>query len=93
MTKIRPLADNVLIKPAAQEEKTASGIVLPDSAQEKTKRGEVMAVGPGKTVDGTRQAIDLKVGDTVLYSWGEELKIDGEDYVLVGESNIQAVLE
>lgn len=93
MAKIKPLADNVLIKPAAQEEKTASGILLPDSAQEKTKRGEVIAVGPGKMVDGHRQAVDVKAGDTVLYSWGEELKIDGEEYVLVSESNIQAVLE
>lgn len=93
MAKIKPLADNVLIKPAAQEEKTASGIVLPDTAQEKTKRGQVIAVGTGKLVDGSRQPIAVKVGDQVLYSWGEELKIEGEEYVLVSESNIQAVLE
>ncbi len=93
MSKIRPLSDNVLVKPAMAEEKTASGILLPDSAKEKTKRGAVMAIGAGKTEEGKIMPMQVKVGDTVLYSWGEELKIEGEEYVLVSESNIQAVIE
>lgn len=93
MATIRPLGDNVLIKPAAQEEKTASGIFLPDSAKEKTKRGEVVAAGSGKYIDGKLQPLEVKKGDTVLYSWGEEIKIEGEEYIIVSESNIQAVIE
>lgn len=93
MATLRPLGDNVLIKPAAQEEKTASGILLPESAKEKTKRGEVIAAGNGKYVDGKLQPLDVKKGDNVLYSWGEEVKIDGEEYVIVSENNIQAVIE
>lgn len=93
MAKIRPLGDNVLIKPAEAEEKTASGIVLPDTAKEKAKRGEVIAVGTGKYVDGKRQPLEVKKGDQVLYSWGDEIKVDGEEYVLVSESNIQAIIE
>ncbi len=92
-TKIRPLGDNVLVKPAEAEEKTASGIVLPDSAKEKTKKGEVIAVGTGKYIDGNLKPLEVKKGDTVLYSWGEELKIDGEEYVMVSEGSIQAVIE
>ena len=93
MAKIRPLGDNVLLTPTPQEEMTASGIVLPDSAKEKSKRGEVVAVGNGKYIDGNLKPLDVKVGDTVLYSWGDELKIDGKEYVMVSESNIQAVIE
>lgn len=93
MANIRPLSDNVLLKPAAKEEKTASGFLLPESAQEKSKRGEVIAVGSGKYVDGKLQPVDVKKGDVVLYSWGDEIKIDGEEYVLVSASSIQAVIE
>lgn len=93
MATIRPLSDNVLLKPALAEEKTASGILLPESAREKTKKGEVMAVGPGKHQDGQLVPTQVKVGEIVLYSWGDELKIDGQDYVLVSESSIQAVIE
>ncbi len=93
MSKIRPLADNILIKPAVAEEKTASGILLPDSAKEKAKKGEVIAVGTGKYVDGKLQPIEVKVGEKVLYSWGDDIKIDNEEYILVSESNIQAVIE
>lgn len=93
MSKIRPLSDNVLLKPAVAEDKTASGILLPDSAKEKAKKGEVIAVGPGKYIDGKLQPMAVKVGEKVLYSWGDDLKIDGEEYILVSESNIQAVIE
>ncbi len=94
MATLKPLGDNVLIKPAAAEEKTASGIYLPDSAQQKTKKGEVIAIGKGKTLEnGTVQAPEVKVGDTVLYSWGEEIKVDDEEYVIVSESSIQAIIK
>lgn len=93
MANIRPLSDNVLLKPVAAEEKTASGILLPESAREKSKKGEVIAVGTGKYDNGQLVPMQVKVGDVVLYSWGDELKIDGEEYVLVSESNIQAVVE
>lgn len=93
MSKIRPLADNVLLKPTPQEEKTASGIILPDNAKEKSKRGSVEAVGQGKYEDGKLIPMNVAVGDEVLYSWGDEIKIDGIEYVLVSESNIQAVIE
>lgn len=93
MATIRPLYDNVLLKPAQAEEKTASGILLPESAREKTKKGEVIAVGPGKHQDGQLVPTTVKVGEMVLYSWGDELKIDGVEYVLVSESSIQAVIE
>lgn len=92
MSKLQPLHDNVLLKPAQAQEKTASGILLPDSAKEKAKKGEVMATGPGKTEDGKIVPLQVKVGDTVLYSWGDEIKIDEQEYVLVSEGNIQAVL-
>lgn len=93
MSKIKPLGDNVLIKPAEALEKTASGILLPDSAKEKAKQGEVIAVGSGKYIDGNLKPLEVKPGQKVLYSWGDEIKIEGEEYVIVSESNIQAVLE
>jgi chaperonin GroES len=92
MANIQPLHDNVLLKPAALEEKTASGILLPDSAKEKTKQGEVIAVGPGKIDNGQTLPMQVKIGDKVLYSWGEEIKIDGTEYILVSEGNIQAII-
>ena len=93
MAKIQPLGDHVLIKPSIIEEKTLSGIVLPDSAKEKAKQGEVIAIGSGKYGDGKLINLEVKVGQTVLYSWGDEIKIDGEEFVLVSESSIQAVIE
>jgi chaperonin GroES len=95
MANIRPLSDQVLLKPVAKEEKTASGIFLPESASgnESLKRGTVVATGKGKYVDGKRVEIDVKTGEQVLYSWGDDIKIDGEEFVLVTESNIKAVIE
>lgn len=95
MATIRPLSDHVLLKPAAKEEKTASGIFLPESAtgNESLKRGEVVAVGKGKYIDDELVALDVKKGEMVLYSWGDEIKVDGEEFVLVSESNIKAVIE
>ncbi len=91
--KLQPLADRVLVKPIEKEEKTKSGIYLPDTAKEKPQEGEVMAVGPGKvTDDGKRIPMDLKVGDRVIYAkyGGTEIKVDEEDLMILRESDILA---
>ena len=82
----KPLADRVLIEPAAADETTASGIIIPDSAKEKPQRGVVVAVGPGKKDEPTT----VKVGETVLYGKfsGTELSIDGKDYMIMREADI-----
>ncbi|MEM0998981.1 MAG: co-chaperone GroES [Bacteroidota bacterium] len=87
---IRPLADRVVIEPAPAEEKTASGIIIPDTAKEKPQRGTVVAVGPGKKDEPTT----VKIGDTVLYGKyaGTEIPIDGGDYLIMRESDILAVV-
>jgi chaperonin GroES len=90
---LQPLADRVLVKPIEKEEKTKSGIYLPDTAKEKPQEGEVLAVGPGKmTDDGKRVPPDLKVGDRVIYAkyGGTEIKVDGEDLIILRESDILA---
>ncbi len=94
--KIRPLADRVVIKPLEEEEKTAGGIILPDTAKEKPMRGRIVAVGKGKTDDsGKHVALEVKVEDTVLYGKysGTDIKIDGEEYLIMRESDILAVVE
>jgi chaperonin GroES len=91
--KLQPLADRVLVKPIEKEEKTKSGIYLPDTAKEKPQEGKVLAVGPGKiSEDGKRIAMDLKVGDTVIYAkyGGTEIKIDDEELIILRESDILA---
>jgi chaperonin GroES len=91
--KLQPLADRVVVKPIEQEEKTKSGIYLPDTAKEKPQEGEVMAVGPGRlSEDGKRIAMDIKVGDMVLYSkyGGTEVKVDDEELIILRESDILA---
>jgi len=93
--KIRPLADRVVIKSMEEEEKTPSGIVLPDTAKEKPQKGRVLAVGPGKVLeDGTRQPMEVKVDDVVLYAKyaGTEVKVDGEEYLILRESDILAIV-
>jgi len=90
---LQPLADRVLVKPIEQEEKTKSGIYLPDTAKEKPQEGKVLAVGPGKlSEDGKRIAMDLKVGDTVIYAkyGGTEIKIDDDELMILRESDILA---
>ncbi|MCI7576138.1 MAG: co-chaperone GroES [Bacteroidales bacterium] len=91
MTQIKPLADRVLVKPAATEEKTVGGIIIPDSAKEKPLRGEIIAVGKG-TKD---EAMVLKTGDTVLYGKyaGTELELDNEKYLIMRQSDVLAVIE
>lgn len=87
---IKPLADRVLVQPAAAEEKTASGLYIPDTAKEKPQRGTVIAVGNGKK----DEPLTVKVGDTVLYGKysGTELSVDGADYLIMRESDIFAIL-
>ena len=92
---IKPLADRVVVEPAAAEEKTASGIIIPDTAKEKPQVGEVVQVGPGKrNDDGSRQAPEVGVGDKVLYSKyaGTDIKLGGDEYVLLSEKDILAVV-
>lgn len=93
---IQPLFDNVLIKPLAAEEKTASGIVLPDSVKEKPQMGQIMAVGAGGTDDkGNPVKMVVKVGQKVMYKkWGgNEVKVNGEEWMLVEQKDILAVIE
>lgn len=87
---LKPLADRVLVQPAPAEEKTASGIIIPDTAKEKPQRGIVIAAGPGKKDEPT----SVKVGDTVLYGKysGTEVSVDGKDYLIMRESDIFAIL-
>jgi len=88
--KVTPIADRVLVKPAAAEEKTASGIIIPDTAKEKPMRGEVVAVGAGKK----DEPMTVKTGDTVLYGKyaGTEITIDGTEYLIMREADIFAVI-
>ena len=94
-SKIRPVGDRLVVKPAAKEEVTRSGIVIPDTAKEKPQEGEVIAVGSGKLLDnGERVPMEIKVGDRVLYAkyGGTEFKLDGEDYLVMRESDVLAIL-
>jgi chaperonin GroES len=91
--KLQPLADRVVVKPLENEQKTKSGIYIPDTAKEKPQEGEIIAVGPGRlTDDGKRIAIDLKVGDIVVYAryGGSEIKIDNQELVIMRENDILA---
>lgn len=95
--KLKPLHDNVVVKPSSAEEMTKSGIVLPETAnKEKPERGEVIAVGPGKTLEnGKTIPLNVKVGDKVVFKKysPDEIKIDDEKFLLVNESDILAILE
>jgi len=94
--KFRPLHDRVVVKRLDAEEKTASGIIIPDTAQEKPSQGEIVAVGPGgRDEAGKLVPLDVKVGDTVLFGkWsGTEVKIDGKDLLIMKESDIMGVLD
>ena len=93
---IQPLHDRIIIEAASKEDRTAGGIILPDSAQEKPQRGTVLAVGPGKRLDsGTLAPVDVKTGDTVLYGKyaGTEVSVGGKDYVILRAEDVLAVLE
>src|ERR1700754_60877 len=94
--KFRPLHDRVVVKRIDAEEKTAGGIIIPDTAKEKPSQGEVIAVGPGgRDENGKLTPIDVKVGDTILFGkWsGTEVKIDGQDLLIMKESDIMGVID
>ena len=94
--KIRPLNDRILVKRLEQEEQSSGGIIIPDSAKEKPAEGEIVAVGNGKLNDsGERVALEVKVGDTILFSkyGGTEIKFSGEDYLIMREDDILCVVE
>jgi len=94
--KFRPLHDRVLVRRVEQEEKTAGGIIIPDTAQEKPSEGEIVAVGSGtRRDDGTLVALDVKAGDRVLFGkWsGTEVKVDGEELLIMKETDLLGVIE
>lgn len=96
MAKLRPLGDKILIKRVEAETKTKSGIVLPDTAKEKPRRGKVISVGEGKRLDnGQRQEISVKKGDEVIFASyaGTDIKLDGEEYTIMSEEDILAIVE
>ena len=94
--KLKPLGDRLIVKAVEEEEKTASGLVLPDTAKEKPQKGKVLAVGDGKTDDnGNRIPLDVAEGDTVLYSkyGGTEIKVEGEELLVLRESDVLAKID
>lgn len=93
--KLKPLHDRIIVEAAAQEEKSAGGILLPDTAKEKPLKGVVLAVGPGKTLDnGKVTPVDVAVGDTVLYGKysGTEVTVGGKDYIILRQDDVLAVV-
>jgi chaperonin GroES len=94
--KIKPLGDRLVVERLEQEEKTSGGIIIPDTAKEKPKQGKVLAVGPGaKDENGKRIPVDVQAGDIVLFTqWaGNEIKIDGKDYLVLKESDVIGIIE
>ncbi|HQY21088.1 MAG TPA: co-chaperone GroES [Ignavibacteria bacterium] len=92
---IKPLSDRIIVKPADAEEKTASGLIIPDTAKEKPMKGEIVAVGKGKiTDDGKEVKMELKVGDKVLYGKysGTEITIEGDEFLIMRESDVYAII-
>jgi chaperonin GroES len=91
---LQPLEDRVVVQPIEEEETTASGLVIPDTAKERPQEGKVVAVGPGRFEDGQRIPVDVKAGDKVIYSkyGGTEVKIEGEDYLILSARDVLAVV-
>jgi len=95
-TQLRPMGDRVVIRPAAREETTRSGIVLPDTSKEKPQRGEIIAVGPGRVSDeGKKIPMEVKVGDTVLFAKyaGTEFKLEEDELLILSEKDVLAIVE
>jgi chaperonin GroES len=92
---LKPLEDRIVVKPQEEEETTVSGIVIPDTAKEKPVEGKVVAVGPGRFEEGQRVPIDVKVGDSVIYSkyGGTEVKVEGEEYLILSARDVLAVID
>ena len=91
---LQPLEDRIVVKPSEGEEKTASGLVIPDTAKEKPQEGEVLAVGPGRFEDGNRVPLDVKVGDKVIYSkyGGTEVKLAGDELLILSARDVLAIV-
>jgi chaperonin GroES len=91
---LQPLEDRVVVQPIEEEETTASGLVIPDTAKERPQEGKVVAVGPGRFEDGQRIPVDVKAGDKVIYSkyGGTEVKIEGEEYLILSARDVLAVV-
>ena len=91
---LQPLEDRIVVKPSDGQETTVSGIVIPDTAKEKPQEGSVVAVGPGRFEEGQRVPLDVKVGDTVIYSkyGGTEVKVKGQEYLILSARDVLAVL-
>lgn len=91
---LKPLGDRVVVKQSAGEERTASGIVLPDAAQEKPQEGTIVAVGTGRIEDGKKIPLEVKVGDKVIYSkyGGTEVKVKGDEYLILSEKDVLAIV-
>jgi chaperonin GroES len=94
MTNIKPLSDRVVVKPKAAEEKTQSGIYIPDTAKEKPMQGTIVSIGPGRYENGSKIDMTVKEGDAVLYGKysGTEITLDGEDYLIMRESDILGIV-
>ena len=92
---IKPLGDRIVIKVLKEEERTKGGIVLPDTAKEKPQKGEVVAVGSGEIIDGKKVPLEVKVGDKIIFSKyaGTEVKLDEEEYLILRQSDVLAILE
>ena len=94
--KLKPLGDRIVVKPKEEDtQTTASGLVIPDTAKEKPQLGDVLAVGPGDFQDGERVPLDVKTGDVVVYSkyGGTEIKVEGEDYLILSARDVLAIVE
>ncbi len=94
--KLRPLSDHVIAKPVEEEEVKKGGVIIPETAKEKPSKAEVIAVGPGKTLeDGKKKPIDLKEGDKIVYTkyGGHDIKIEEEEYMILSEEDVLAVVE
>lgn len=93
-TNLKPLGDKILVRQLEAEEKTKSGIIVPDSAKEKPQEGEILAVGSGKIIDGKMMPLEVKVGDKILFSkyGGDEIKVDGEELKIISESDVLAII-
>ena len=93
--KVRPLFDKVVVESVQTEEKTQSGFILPSASQEKQQMAKILAVGPGGVIDGNEVKMQVKVGDTILYSKyaGSEFKIDGKEVIIIRQSDILAIIE
>ena len=92
---LRPLGERLIVKPKEKETTTASGIIIPDTSKEKPVMGEVVAVGSGEVIDGKRVPLDVKVGDTVMYSKyaGNEIKYEGVEYLILKQSEVLVIVE